>query len=210
MCRNSWLNAGKQRFTTVACHPVDCTVAVGDRTGKIFIYYNLFAQTKAPTNELFHWHHNPVKTVAFTSSGSMFYSGGGERVLLGWNYNKREHETRPRLNGTICHIAVSSDNQKIAVSTGDNGEADFFLLFDSKYISRFLTGILLVNPQLKDLCVIQNFVRGMAEGSTPWPKLPLGLKVDPRTGYLVLNGRIGQLQFYSPYDERFFNVSSNS
>lgn len=48
------------------------------------------------------------------------YSGGYERVLVGWD--QKEKNFRPRLKGNIFHIAVSSDNQKIAVSTDDNGK----------------------------------------------------------------------------------------
>lgn len=65
-----------------------------------------------------------------------------------------------------------------------------------------------MDPQLNDITTIQSFVR-MADDRTPWPKSSLGLKVDPRTNYIALNGRIGELQFYSPYDEHFFNVSIN-
>ncbi|KAG4070831.1 hypothetical protein HA402_011057 [Bradysia odoriphaga] len=179
-------NADRQRFTAIACHPVDVTVAVGDVTGKIFIYHSLFKRTKSPVTTLFHWHHNRVETIAFTSSGSLFYSGGWERVLVGWNYNDDGKNVLPRLNGAIVHVAVSSDNQQIAVSTDDNG-------------------IIVVSPQFNPVTVIQNFVR-VADDGTPWKRFPFGLKLDPRTGYIVLNGRIGQVQFYSPHDRTFFNL----
>lgn len=94
---------------------------MGDVTGKIFIYYTLFKRTKNPNTTLYHWHHNQVETIAFTSSGSIFYSGGSERVLVGWNYNEESKSVLPRLNGTILQIACSPDNQQIAVSTDDNG-----------------------------------------------------------------------------------------
>ncbi|XP_037031343.1 uncharacterized protein LOC119070914 isoform X2 [Bradysia coprophila] len=183
---SSFTNAGKQCFTAIACHPVEETVAAGDVTGKIFIYHALFNRMKSPVTTLYHWHHNLVETIAFTSSGSLFYSGGSERVLVGWSYNDDGKNVLPRLNGTIVHIAVSSDNQQIAVSTDDNG-------------------IIVVSPQFNPVTVIQNFVR-VADDGTPWPQFPFGLKLDPRTGYIVLNGRIGQVQFYSPHDRTFFNL----
>ncbi len=65
----------------------------------------------------------------------------------------------------------------------------------------------MLDPQFDNICVIQNFVM-VADDGTPWPKLPIGLKVDPRTDCILLNGRAGQLQFYSPYDGTFFSVST--
>lgn len=144
--RNVFRNAGKKLFTAVTCHPEDEIVAVGDENGRIFIYYNIFKHTSNPTNQLFHWHHNSVETVAFTSSGSVFYSGGSERVLLAWTSNDAKPQTRPRLNGTIRHIVVSTDNQKIAVSTDDNGKwrvrGHFFMKMKSiiEFVSSHSTG----------------------------------------------------------------------
>lgn len=68
-------------------------------------------------------------------------------------------------------------------------------------------GIMLLNPQYEIVVDIQNLVR-VADDKTPWPKLPIGLNVDPRTSSIVMNGRIGQLQFYSPYNGSVFNVST--
>lgn len=72
------------------------------------------------------------------------------------------------------------------------------------YVS--ITGIQIVNPQFNEISLIQNFIR-VADDKTPWEKLPLGLRLDPRTSNIVLNGRPGQIQFYSPHDSSVFNVS---
>lgn len=64
----------------------------------------------------------------------------------------------------------------------------------------------MIDPQFTPISVIQTFMR-VADDKTPWPKLSLGLKIDPRTSNIVLNGRTGQLRFYSPYDRRVVNVS---
>lgn len=99
-------------------------VATADATGKIFIYYDIYSNNKCPTNTLDHWHHTRVESIAFTASGSRLYSGGHERVLVGWSYGHGHGDKSflPRISGTIVHIALSSDNQKIAVSTDDNGK----------------------------------------------------------------------------------------
>lgn len=65
---------------------------------------------------------------------------------------------------------------------------------------------MLINPQFDPITIVQNLTR-IADDKTPWPKHPIGLKVDPRTNRIVLNGRIGQLQFYSTQNRNVFNVS---
>ncbi|KAJ6648432.1 WD repeat-containing protein 75 [Pseudolycoriella hygida] len=187
---NRFSNAGRMINTAVACHPKDETVAVGDETGKIFLYFNLYS-TKIPTTKLCHWHHNPVNTICFSASGSRLYSGGDERVLVVWDYLKMEKiNTLPRCTGNIVHIVLSSRSTNIAFATDDNG-------------------IQIVDSQLNQISVVQNFVR-VAHDKTPWPLFPFGLKLDPRTGNIVLNGRAGHIQFYSTDDGRVFSLNTTN
>lgn len=108
------------------------------------------------------------------------YSGGNESVLVRWNLHQSDNKDfLPRLAAPPCNIAVSVDNQKIAVSTLDNG-------------------IQILNTQFKPITVVQNFTWVPAD-RTNTDKFPIGLKINPRTCSLVLNGRIGHLQFYSTH-----------
>lgn len=66
--------------------------------------------------------------LAFTKSGSHFYSGGHERVLVKWTVDNPNHRsTLPRLPGGVCHIAVGPENHRVAICTQDNGKC--YLLF---------------------------------------------------------------------------------
>lgn len=136
---------------------------------------------------MYHWHHTTVNSIAFTESGSHLYSGGNESVLVRWNLNEsNSKDFLPRLAAPPCNLAVG--NQKIAVSTLDNG-------------------IQILDTQFKPITVVQNFTWVPAD-KTNVDKFPIGLKVNPRTCSLVLNGRIGHLQFYSTHTRSLlYNVS---
>lgn len=175
-------------LTCLTCHPTEELVATGDVTGKVLIYREIFSYIE-PMTTLYHWHHTPVNCVTFTMSGSHFYSGGSENTLVHWNMcEKEDRNYLPRMWGTPVHIVIGSDNQKIAVATDDNG-------------------IQILNTQHNLTAIIQNFT-WVPFDKTNTPKFPIGLKVCPRTSSLVMNGRIGHLQFYSTHTKSLlFNVS---
>jgi len=55
-------------LTVVRCHPNSNTLAIGDNTGRIVLYYNVMHKnTRSQT--VYHWHTLPVNDVLFTSSG---------------------------------------------------------------------------------------------------------------------------------------------
>ena len=64
-----------------------------------------------------------------------------------------------------------------------------------------------MGPQHQTNCVLQSFTF-VADQKTGLDKYPIGLQLNPRTNSLVLNGRIGHLQFYSTYTKSLlYNVS---
>jgi NET1-associated nuclear protein 1 (U3 small nucleolar RNA-associated protein 17) len=73
---------------------------------------------------------------------------------------------------------MAPDNKYLAISTSDNG-------------------IQIVDPQLKLISVIQHFT-WQVEAKHGLPLFPAGINVDPRTKALVMNGRTGHIQLYSP------------
>lgn len=207
----SWKNGKNKEITCVRCHPLEELVATGDVAGRIFLWRNLFRKGAEPTTvsfrvficicievsiiaiphpqTLYHWHHTSVNAIAFTESGTNFYSGGDEAVLVRWNLNQSDNKSfLPRVWGNPRHISVSVGNQKIALATNDNG-------------------IQILNTQLKPISIIQNFT-WISDDKTVQDKFPIGLKVNPRTSSLVLNGRVGHLQFFSTHTRSLlFNVS---
>uniref|UniRef100_A0A0A9XS32 WD repeat-containing protein 75 n=1 Tax=Lygus hesperus TaxID=30085 RepID=A0A0A9XS32_LYGHE len=172
-------------WTCVQCHPTEDTVALGDSIGRIVVYRIGRAGDKNNMQLLpsvYHWHTLPVSEIAFTSAGSSMYSGGGELTLVKWNLeNPHIKNYLPRLSADIVHIAVSPYNQMIAIATLDNG-------------------IQIVSPNNKLHCVLQQLSWSVFVGEKEG-MFPAGLIYDPRSRGLMLNGRPGHLQLYSPLSE---------
>lgn len=183
-----WKNIQGVALTCVACHPTQEVVATGDVKGQILLYHEIFGFGE-PKSKIYHWHHTPVTTVTFTLSGSNFYSGGLENTLCHWDVKSNKPiGFVPRMQGTPVHIVIGAENHKISVSTDDNG-------------------IQILNAQNNATAVIQNFT-WIPFDKTSIPKFPIGLKVNPRTNSLVLNGRLGHLQFFSTHSRTLlYNVS---
>lgn len=122
-------------------------------------------------------------------SGANFFSSGEEAVLVKWNVqDPRLRQFLPRMSSKIRHIAVSPDNSQIAVCTVDNG-------------------VQIVGAEHKILQNLQEFTY-IADDKTGTDKFPVGLRLNPRTNTLVLNGRTGSLQFYNTYTKNLlYNVS---
>lgn len=187
-----WKNIRDDALTCVVCHPTGQMVATGDVKGRILIYLEIFGQNfDQPQTTLYHWHHTPVTAITFTMSGSHFYSGGLENTLCHWEIRKEKPiGFVPRMQGTPVHIVVGAENQKIAVSTDDNG-------------------IQILNAQNVPTAIIQHFT-WIPYDKTNIPKFPIGLKVNPRSNCLVMNGRLGHLQFFSTHSRTLqYNVSKN-
>jgi NET1-associated nuclear protein 1 (U3 small nucleolar RNA-associated protein 17) len=118
----------------------------------------------------------------FLRSVVTFYSGGNESVLVRWQlHNPLEKKFLPRLPSTIAQISVSTNNKFIAVSTDDNA-------------------VRILDSKLDSVSLIQHLVIG--------DNFQTGIVYDPRTRALVMNGNVGQVQFYSTNDNSLlYNVS---
>lgn len=159
-------------ITAVACHPTEECVLIGDNSGRILLIQDMFAQT--PVRAKYHWHSLPVRALTFSASGTSFFSGGEEAVLVKWNVNDHHNKQfLPRLPATIKYIATSPNNSNLAISTKDNA-------------------IHLIDPQFKNLHVIQQYV---ASGTNK-----AGIVYDERSKCLVFNSLSGHVQFFRPHD----------
>ncbi|XP_065212233.1 WD repeat-containing protein 75 [Planococcus citri] len=177
---------GERFFTCVSCHPSEECLAAGDNTGRVILYNNFLNPNDRLVHKVFHWHTLAVNDVTFTFTGTSFYSGGNEHVLVKWADENTKH-CLPRLPGPIVHVTVASDNQFVALSTLDNG-------------------VLIINSQNRIHCSLQQFTWGFV--SVPGQKLfPSGLVVDPRSDCIVMNGKPGHIQFFSPqYSSLIYNL----
>ncbi|XP_044765925.1 WD repeat-containing protein 75 [Coccinella septempunctata] len=157
-------------ITCLECHKQEEIVLTGDSEGKVILWRNIFSTN--PAKSVYHWHTLPVNCLAFSSSGSYFYSGGNESVLVRWDWeNSQDKKFLPRLSGYIKEIGVSSRSQLLAIFTSNNE-------------------VKIVDSNLNNISSIQHFVVGDNYES--------GIVLDSRTKALVMNGNIGQLQFYHP------------
>ncbi|XP_061398990.1 WD repeat-containing protein 75 [Musca vetustissima] len=176
-------NAHKVPITVLQKHPSEECFATGDETGKVFLWREFTSQHDIKTS-LYHWHHTRVTSIHFTVSGANFYSSGEEAVLVKWNVQNPEYrQFLPRMASKIQHLVVSPDNAQIAVCTVDNG-------------------VQFVGTENKILSNLQEFTY-IVDDKTGNSKFPVGLRLNPRTNTLVLNGRTGSLQFYNTYTKSF-------
>ena len=137
---------------------------------------------------LYHWHHTAITSLDFTASGMSFYSSGLESVLTKWDINNQHKKFIPRTSAIIRHITVSAATSEVAISTADN--------------SIQIVGL---DALFKDS--LQEFTY-IVDDKTSESKFPVGLRFNPRSNSLVLNGRTGHLQFYSTYTKNLlYNVS---
>ncbi|XP_030383154.1 WD repeat-containing protein 75 [Scaptodrosophila lebanonensis] len=173
-------NANCTLVTCIRFSPAEEAVATGDEQGRILIWRQ-FGNHKTMKNALYHWHHTAVTSIAFTPTGANFYSSGMEAVLVKWSMARPQHrEFVPRMSSIIRHVIVSDGNEHIAVCTDDNA-VQFVGPTDQSLISS-----------------LQHFTYSVPD-KTGKSLFPLGLCLNPRTNTLVLNGRVGHLQFYSAY-----------
>ncbi|XP_055681424.1 WD repeat-containing protein 75 isoform X2 [Lutzomyia longipalpis] len=180
--RRFHFNLQNRLFTTVAVHPISPIIATGDHSGKIILWMN--TDSYEPLKSIYHWHPAPVKCLSFSESGTHFYSGGVEQVLVKWTHNRPDmRKFLPRMRGTAIHITIAPKNEKIAVALSDNG-------------------IQLLNANLEVQTLIQNFCHVADDGTGENP-FPAGMIINPRSNCIVLNGRVGHLQFFSTHTKSF-------
>lgn len=190
--RNSTVSAHENQkrrpFTRVVCHPTEPVLATGDRDGQIRLWRNVYSQDRMICT-LYHWHATPINTIAFSEFGGHFYSGAKEFVLVKWTIDRPENKVfLPRLRGSPRQITLGPQNNNIALALSDNQ-------------------IQLLGANFELSAVVQSFTY-IHDDETGLGRFPAGLRLNPRNQCLVLNGRIGQLQFYSTQSQSLlYNVS---
>ncbi|KAG7168334.1 WD repeat-containing protein 75-like, partial [Homarus americanus] len=108
-------------LTCLAFHPTQDVIATGDITGRIVLWYEFASAT--PTKMELHWHMLPVVDLAFSFTGNVLYSGGGESVLVKWQLTEQKRYFLPRLGMRIKFIATDTLNNYVVASLSDNGIA---------------------------------------------------------------------------------------
>ena len=156
-------------LTSLAVSPTDNCIALGDIFGQILrLYTDSGVKTKT------HWHSHAVKSLAFTSDGTMLLSGGEEGVIVLWQEATNKKTFLPRLESPILNITISEDCSMYAVHLLDNSVKVF---------------------QASDYAKIAHY-----QGLTDPTKLLPGCKIWLErydNDILCMNSTPGFLQFYS-------------
>lgn len=182
-----WRIDNKRKFTCVRCPKDQLCIATGDTSGCILIWYDLFSGN-GPTKSIYHWHTLPVRCLTFSESGTELYSGADERVVVKWHLDNPDNRLfLPRLSAPVAHLTCGPENMCVAICTDDNC-------------------IRLVDAQLQLKAVVQQLVK-MGTCEAGLQPIPSG-SITATNGALVMNGKPGHLQFYSPKDQTLlYNVS---
>ena len=194
---------------SVACHPHLPLVVVGCANGKI-LAINEIDQPHV-TRVVYHWHSLPVTALAFTKDGTHFLSGGHECVLVRWNLHAAaDRKYVPRVGAAIRRIAISASNDFYAVSLSDNSVAVFG---STRVAEAVFRGMIkcpfkrapddgFANNNSADITNKNHNVDVDVPTAVRLSAVPTGLHLDPRSNCLVLNGRLGHLQFYDLTQDR--------
>lgn len=170
-------NKTRSVFSCISCHPSEPIIATGDVEGQIRLWRDVHREDKIMCT-LYHWHATPVNTIAFSEFGGNFYSGAREFVLVKWTIDRPEtKQFLPRLRGSPLQITLGPKNNNIALALSDNQ-------------------VQLLDSNFELSATVQTFTF-VHDDSTGLERFPAGIRLNPRNQCLVLNGRVGQLQFYS-------------
>ncbi|XP_053609509.1 WD repeat-containing protein 75 [Plodia interpunctella] len=176
-------NSNQIRIIAVAAHHTDNMIAFTDALGRVTILRgNLFDYTQVAKEQL-HWHFLPTFAVCFSQQGSYLYSGGIEEVLIKWtlgNLSNKSNEKDfiPRLPGIIRYITVN--NTHVAITLSNNS-------------------IVIASTRMRVLSTI-------AECGGLWTAGP-ALQLHAPSAALLMGGRAGHLQLYSPAtDKVVYNI----
>ncbi|KAG5675282.1 hypothetical protein PVAND_005196 [Polypedilum vanderplanki] len=182
------MHSAPKLLSVVVCHPEQKIIATGDVYGKIYLWSNVF--NKMPVKTDLHWHHMVVLSLAFSQSGTVLYSGGAECVLVKWHIRETTlgKNFLPRVSGGIKQISVDTLHDKIAICMDDNS-------------------IQIINSNLTQLKTIQDFTQISPYDLGLNQPFPAGICINPKNNHLVMNGKIGHLQFFSTKTMRLlFNI----
>lgn len=100
------------------------SVAVGNTSGEIFLYENVFPSDKSAdlslTPRTLHWHREAVASVKWSKDGNYLISGGRETVLVLWQLATGKKQFLPHLTAEIERLTVSPTGASYGIQLADN------------------------------------------------------------------------------------------
>ncbi|KAJ1965429.1 NET1-associated nuclear protein 1 [Dipsacomyces acuminosporus] len=197
-----------ERVSTIAFHPGEPVLAVGDWRGRIMFWYCVDdtielgdTEDRSIVRRPYHWHAHRVNAINFTEAGTMMLSGGEEGVLVYWQLANDTKDFLARLGSDILGIAVSPDQMYYALTLRDN-TIRIFSAMDKSLVSS-LQGLKYADrgAALKNTKHSTPEYARLARMLEADP-FTTGLVVHPATHHLVLNGDPGHLQVFNHVNDR--------
>uniref|UniRef100_A0A7S2SPP9 WD repeat-containing protein 75 second beta-propeller domain-containing protein n=1 Tax=Mucochytrium quahogii TaxID=96639 RepID=A0A7S2SPP9_9STRA len=196
---------------SVAIHPNEDIVVGGSVEGQIVAFRKNNGSFKNPIVSVWHWHSQSVESVAFTTDGSHFISGGHEGVLVVWQVDTGHKTFLPRLGGGIGQVATSPDGSKYGVVMKSN----LIRIFDSRTRQQVLEVQCLGGRGAKtNFFVCEKNVGAETTTNGAEKKINANYRIklqalrnygtvfEPRTGCLVVQKSPGVLQFFDLNKDR--------
>ncbi|KAJ1719599.1 NET1-associated nuclear protein 1 [Coemansia erecta] len=183
-----------ERVSTLAFHPSEACVAVGDWRGRIVQWFCLDADAPGGSSDRrvaqqpMHWHARRVNSVVFAGAHVML-SGGDEGVLVEWQLATGARTYLSSLGSEIAGIAVSPDASLYALTMRDNTVR--VVAAGDRALVALVQGLKYAQPGPRT-----RQARRLAGG-----QLTSGLVVHPTTHALALGG-VGQVQLFSHTRDR--------
>ncbi|KAJ2595094.1 NET1-associated nuclear protein 1 [Coemansia sp. RSA 1722] len=195
-----------ERVSTLAFHPTEPILAVGDWRGRIMNWFCIdddepASEDRNVLQKPMHWHAHKVNTVVFAADGNLMLSGGDEGVLVLWQLGTDTKSFLPRLGSDIIGIAISPDQMLYALTLRDNTVRVFSAL-DRSLVS-MLQGLKFAE---RGAAVGINIQRSPEQirlaRKLETDSFTTGLIVHPTSHALVLNGDPGHLQVFNHTTDR--------
>jgi len=114
----------EHRVTALSVDPQGRCVVVGDERGVVWTWWNVFDTESGDSAHVparWHWHANPVRSLAHC--GPVVLSGGDEGVLVVRGQDDGAEKFIPRFPASLRHIAASADGRHVCLSLEDNSLA---------------------------------------------------------------------------------------
>mmetsp|Transcript_10838 Transcript_10838/g.33238 ORF Transcript_10838/g.33238 Transcript_10838/m.33238 type:complete len:844 (+) Transcript_10838:108-2639(+) len=140
-----------RKVCSIAIHPEDGSIAVGDEKGVVTIYHNVLRQCaghirgrkKLDVDKVrqsrMHWHASAVLSLSYMVEGVNLLSGGHEGVIVRWDLANGRRRFLPRLGGALLAIAPNPSGTVYAVSCADNSVQ--FVSMTSFSVEAFVRGL---------------------------------------------------------------------
>jgi WD40 repeat protein len=166
----------KYAVTACATHSEKEMAAIGEINGRIILFFDLFSMARK--SSILHWHAFKVFDLAFTADASYLLSGGNEATVVIWQLETGQKQFLPRLGGEIHHIEISPDETQYSIFISNNS----ILLVSAADVSQ------------------RKCIDGIHQAGVDYSLYPpsVGIKIDPKTGNLCMNGSPSELQFLNP------------